>query len=192
MKRLIILIIGGALCFCGCKNAPKSSILTEDEYRKSLQESGLIAVPADFMPTMELTDEIRESSLEDLIIHNRGKYSKNEEKRREKYIQEQVDMARQRALMEGRRFTKKEEQAIRELEALLERPISPSEMALNASVTIKHVPQNSNIAKVFYMENKEMFIFYNMDYYNRVKDKQRFSSREEREKAAQEKWKEYN
>ena len=192
MKRLIILIILVVLCLCGCKNAPKSNIFTEDEYRKMLQESGKIAVPATFMPTLELTDEIRESSLEDLIIQNKGKYSAFEEKRREEYINERIKNARQRAFSEGRKFTKQDEKIIRELEAKFERPMSPIEMSLYSGVTLKHLPQTSNIAKIFYMEQKESFIIYNTDFYYSVMRKHESSQQEDREKAAQDKWKEYD
>lgn len=181
MKRLIILIIGGVLCLCGCKNAPKSNTFTEDEYRKMLQESGKIAVPATFMPTLELTDEIRESSLEDLIIQNKGKYSAFEEKRREEYINERIKNARQRAFSEGRKFTKQDEKIIREHEAKFERPMSPIEMSLYSGVTLKHLPQTSNIAKIFYMEQKESFIIYNTDFYYSVMRKHESSQQEDRE-----------
>ena len=191
MKRIIPIMLG-VLCLCECKNAPQSNSFTENEYRQMLQESGMIAIPATFIPTLDLTDEIRESSLEDLIIQNKGKYSAFEEKKREVYINKRVEDERQRAFSEGREFTEQDEKLIRIVEANSERPISPLEMAMYSDVTLKHLPQTSNIAKIFYMDKKESFILFNQDFYCRVMRKQLSSQQEDREKAAQEKWKEYD
>ena len=193
MKNITTILFSLFICLCGCNNNPKkSNVISEDEYQKMLQESGTIAVPATFMPTLELTDEIRESSLEDLIIQNKGKYSAIEEEKREEYINKIIKESRQQAILEGRKFTKEDEAFIREFEAKFERPMSPIEMSLYSGVTLKHLPQTSNIAKVFYMEKKESFIVYNKDFYYRVIRKQQSSHQEEREKAAQERWKEYD
>ena len=49
--------------------------MTEAEYQAS-RPSGTIDIPTTFEPTLELTDEIKNTSLADLIKQRKGKPSK--------------------------------------------------------------------------------------------------------------------
>ena len=55
------------------------------EYRNSTYES-MIAIETTFNPTLEITEDIANTTLEDLIKQNKGKYSKEELLQKEQNI----------------------------------------------------------------------------------------------------------
>jgi hypothetical protein len=165
--------------------------MTEEEFQ-SYRPSDMIAVDTRFMPSLELTDEITNASLEDLIIEKRGNYRKYDQEKRDKWIQEEIEQAKARYLAEGRRFTKADEKSIISLLDFEEAPLSQTEYALIVGSTeLKFVPVSSNLAKVYYLEDKGGFIRNNQKYYYSVLLSSRLSKESEKEQEDQKEWDKY-
>ena len=165
--------------------------MTEEEFQSS-RPSDMIAVDTRFMPSLELSDEITNASLEDLIIEKRGNYRKYDQERRDEWIKKEIEQAKARYLAEGRRFTKADEKSIISLLDFEEAPLSQTEYALIVGSTeLKFVPVSSNLAKVYYLEDKGGFIRNNQKYYYSVLLSSRLSEESEKKQEAQKEWDKY-
>lgn len=172
MKNVLFLILT-TLFVWGCKNNPSSSRteLNEEEfqqYNEQRNEDGMIAIETTFEPTLELTDEIRNSTLEDLIRQGKGKLSKADQAKQDAFIKE-----RDHYLKESRKEMKNKgwtDQQIRESEwvAMLRYKKTKSQLEIAREYKLKYVPATSNLAKVYYLENMGKFIEHNEAYYNSI------------------------
>lgn len=116
------------------RKSKKSSFLTSEEW-ESQRPKDQIAIDVKFNPTMELTDEIRNTTLEDLIIKDYIRFYELDPIQR--YIQMQQMYERYR---ESRRYV------------------------MEVHLTYKSI--NSNIAKIYFLQDLEGFREYNSSYYN--------------------------
>lgn len=74
---------------CGNNQRSTNSSMNEEEFQKYdsvKHEEGMIAIETTFEPTLELTDEIKNATLEDLIIQGKGKLSKADQERQDAYM----------------------------------------------------------------------------------------------------------
>lgn len=147
--------------------------MTEVDYQDS-RPSDTIDIPTTFRPTMELTDEIRNTSLADLIKQHKGKPSINDQ---DLFNSQLVRLATSE---EDRKYF--EDAAIHYV---------LSRRANWGDIHIKHVSTSSNLAKVFYLQDLCTFVEFNEEYYSNIRNKQSEEQEAEREKNAQENWDKY-
>lgn len=165
MKNIVYLILT-TLFVWGCKNNPSSSRteMNEEEfqqYNEQRNEEGMIAIETTFEPTLELTDEIRNSTLEDLIRQGRGKLSKADQARQEAYKKELRKKMKEDGLsdeqIKSNRFSNLE----------FSKPYVSSTDVIR-EYKLKYVPATSNLAKVYYLEDMGRFIEHNEAFYNEI------------------------
>lgn len=148
------------------------------EYRNSTYES-MIAIETTFNPTLEITEDIANTTLEDLIKQNKGKYSKEELLQKEQNIKRIM----------------KEEGVSREFAEFImsHRPQikSPTDISLGAEVNLKFVPSTSALAKVYYLEDMEGFIRNNQEFYNNTINEINEEKQNKIEEEAQRNWNKY-
>ena len=184
-KELIILMLSFGVVGCINQQSQPKAELSEDEFQKINKEknkAGMIAIETTFEPTLELTGEIRNSTLEELIRQGKGKISK--------YDQMILDMKMKKVikLYKDKGYTKKQ---IKELEKLgiLEMDADFKELwEYGREYKLKYVPATSNLAKVYYLEDMGRFIEHNQDYYNEVISKIQNDSQQNQE---QKNWDKY-
>ena len=79
MKKLYLLLVISTIAVgCGNNQRSTSSSMNEEEFQEydsKKHEEGMIAIETTFEPTLELTDEIKNATLEELIIQGKGKLS---------------------------------------------------------------------------------------------------------------------
>jgi hypothetical protein len=165
-----------AVIFVGCSNNQGriSHEMTEEEYQDS-KPKDKIAIETTFEPTLELTDEIRNSTLEELIRKEKGKLSSYDQARleswnreREKYIKEKrVEIANE---LREKGYSEAEiKESLNSPFAYLGfKPLTYSESDILYDYKLKYVPISSNLAKVYYLENMGDFIRHNTEYYNEI------------------------
>ena len=147
---------------CGCGNNPKTSRteMNEEEfqqYNEQRNEDGMIAIETTFEPTLELTDEIKNSTLEDLIRQGKGKLSKVDQEELDNYL------LNWRKEMKKMGLTDQQIKNSEWMARLEKRPKSQLEIARDYK--LKFVPATSNLAKVYYLEDMGRFIEHNETYY---------------------------
>ena len=162
MKNVLYLILT-TLFVWGCKNNPSSSRteLNEEEFQQHNEqrnEDGMIAIETTFEPTLELTDEIKNSTLEDLIRQGKGKLSKADQAKQDAYRKEM------------RKKMKKEGLSEEQINSSPYSNLVPSHKYKSSTdnareYKLKYVPATSNLAKVYYLEDMGRFIEHNEAYY---------------------------
>ena len=178
MKKSYILIALGILaCLCVIgyidygdtiqegltnKKSKQSSLETSEEW-ESQRSKDQIASEVRFNPTMELTDEIINATLEELIIK---------------------DVSTQDELSEYRQLFKESRETTSEYRDRLR--YSPSEIHL------KYVSVNSNIAKIYFLQNPKGFCEHNSAYYNQCVEKVRHRIELEERMQNMKKWSNYD
>lgn len=155
MKTNLILILF-VLLIAGCNNHPNtvSKAMTEQEWHESKQPN-MILVEITFRPTLKLTDEIKNTSLESLIKQGKGQYNKKDK------ILIDKEVVR---LMKEEGLSKEFAQKCAEINAY--RILTPK--VEQQEVKFKYVPTSSNLAKAYYLEDKYSFIKNNFEFYNKV------------------------
>lgn len=162
------------LISCTQNQNPATKSMNAEDYQesRSLDE---IAIETTFEPTLDLTDEINNSSLEDLIKEEKGKLSpydqarKNDwEKKRKKYIEEERIKIANKLRNDGRSKREITEALKSPMIGLGFPPLIYSESDILYDFKIKYVPVTSNLAKVYYLENMGDFIRHNKKYYESV------------------------
>lgn len=184
MKRILFIISAIVLVSCNSNNqSSNSGIMTEAEYQAS-RPSGTIDIPTTFEPTLELTDEIKNTSLADLIKQRKGKPSKADQALVDRKLEERgIDINK----MDSLRFP-----IVIEWDAVVYRVAYLTEAAkFYDDVHIKHISASSNLAKVFYLQDLCTFISLNTDYYIKNLWEESEEQKEEREKNAQKNWDKY-
>lgn len=125
-----------------------------------------------FEPTLELTDEIKNTSLEALIREEKGQFTQNELKHNQRIYNDIYNRAdeRTRELLEDLSPRKANDmQLILFLGSITPDEILAKDMA-NKMSEFKSVPVSSNLAKVYYLQDMGEFIRNNEDYYNRIQN----------------------
>ena len=180
MKKSIII----TTCIClaiGCANNQRESTeMTEDQfqqYSKQKNEEGMIAIETTFVPTLKLTNEIKNTSLEDLIRQKKGKLSKFDQTRQKEYIEKMKQEGYSEEIIELLNGL-----GIDENYKSLYDPID------HAQVNLKFVPVTSNLAKVYYLEDMGSFIERNKDYYKAIINKMQEENQKNQE---QKNWDKY-
>lgn len=175
---LIALVILACLCVIGYidygdtiqdgltnKKSKNSSFLTSEEW-ESQRPKDQIAIDVNFNPTMELTDEIRNATLEDLIIKDYIRFYELDE------IQQLKEMLKQdRLTIEERLYLKR--------------------LTLS-DVSLKFVSVNSNIAKIYFLQAPESFREHNSSYYNQCVEKVRQRLELEKKMQNMKNWSKYD
>ena len=152
--------------------------MTEAEYQAS-RPSGTIDIPTTFEPTLELTDEIKNTSLADLIKQRKGKPSKADQALVDRKLE-------QRGIDINKIFP------IEWWDAVIYRVAYETEaIKFFDDVHIKHISTSSNLAKIFYLQDLCTFISLNTDYYIKNLWEESEEQKEEREKNAQKNWDKY-
>ena len=169
----ILVVIFFISCLAN-QNRP-TNILAEEEYQEN-KPIDRIAIETTFEPTLDLTDEIRNTSLEDLIKQEKGMLSssdqlrqKNYERRREKLLKEEKVRVANKYREEG--YSEQEIKGILNspyFGMALMPPLSYSESDILYDYKLKYVPITSNLAKVYYLENMGDFIRHNSEYYDEI------------------------
>ena len=189
-KELIILMLSFGVVGCINQQSQPKAELSEDEFQKINKEKnevGMIAIETTFEPTLELTDEIRNSTLEELIMQGKGKLSK--------YDQMQVDeqnKIEKREIEAEKRQLKSQGYTKREIDEIINRPrfrTKPKPTYEYArEYKLRYVSKTSNLAKVYYLEDMGRFIEHNQDYYNELISKIQNDSQQNQE---QKNWDKY-
>lgn len=157
----------------GCDDVKKhtnhSSVMTTEEYNSFKKENtnDKIAVISTFTPTLEITDYINNTSLEDIILHDIRK--KNSSANYNKEVQHKA------------------------FESMLDYSFLPQNRngLINATSEYVYVPVKFNLAKVFYLEDFYTFIKINSDYYQSIESKYYNEQNKKREQERQESWDKY-
>jgi hypothetical protein len=169
MKKVYLLLIISTMAVgCGNNQRSTNSSMNEEEFQKYdsvKHEEGMIAIETTFEPTLELTDEIKNATLEDLIIQGKGKLSKADQERQDAYMKKFREDMRKEGLSDSQ--IKNSEWI--GLVASYRQPQSSIESARDYE--LKYVPATSNLAKVYYLEDMGKFIEHNKDYYNAIANK---------------------
>ena len=174
--RTIVYLLMGAFFLLGCKNNQSSSKteMNEEEFQEFNQaknQDGMIAIETTFEPTLELTDEIKNSTLEELIRQGKGKLSEADQQEHDIFIKERDNYLKKwRKEMRNKGWT---DQQIRESEwvAMLGYKKTKSQLEIAREYKLKYVPTTSNLAKVYYLEDMGRFIEHNEAYYNSIMSK---------------------
>ena len=174
--RTIVYLLMGVFFLLGCKNNQSSSKteMNEEEFQEFNQaknQDGMIAIETTFEPTLELTDEIKNSTLEELIRQGKGKLSKADQQEHDVFIKERDNYLKKwRKEMRNKGWT---DQQIRESEwvAMLGYKKPKSQLEIAREYKLKYVPTTSNLAKVYYLEDMGRFIEHNEAYYNSIMSK---------------------
>ena len=183
MKTIVFMLMG-TLIFLGCKKNQSSSRteMNEEEFHEFNEvknQDGMIAIETTFEPTLELTDEIKKSTLEELIRQGKGKLSKADQAKQDAYRKEMREKMKKDGLSDE--FIN----YAGELEFAF-RPKSQLEIA--REYKLKYVPVTSNLAKVYYLEDMGRFIEHNETYYKSIMIKMQEESHDQQE---QKNWDKY-
>lgn len=178
MKYLIFFL--GVISSVSCNNkngcSYTNATMTEEEWQNTKPQD-VIAVETTFEPTLELTDEILNTSLEDLIKQQKGKYCPKEQIQINNEIQRLIK--EEGVSMEFARFIVEQE--------IQHRPHS----LYHINPPVKHIPKTSGLAKVYYLEDMGAFIRNNSDFYNKVLKDIYIENEKQREKEILDKWDKY-
>lgn len=172
MKNFVISTFA-IIAFFGCTTNQRESTseMSEDnfqEYNNKKNNDGLIAIETSFEPTLDLTDEIRNSTLEELIKQGKGKLSRYDQMRADeekRMIQQEIDEEKKELRRKG--YSEKE------INEMVHRPRLPKfrpkpTYEYTGEYKLKYVPKTSNLAKVYYLEDMGRFIEHNQEFYNEV------------------------
>ena len=156
------------------KQKEATRFVNEEEYQET-KPLDKIAIETTFEPTLELTDEIRNASLEDLIKQEKGKLSPSDQARKKEWERKtkiKIEKRKAEMAIQFRNEGYTEEEIERMLKNpfanLVQDPLTYSESDILYDYTLKYVPISSNLAKVYYLENMGDFIRHNSEYYNKV------------------------
>ncbi len=165
MKRVpSLLLLIAFVSSCGNNQNNTRAEMNEKEFQEfneAKSQEGMIAIETTFEPTLELTDEIKNSTLEELIRQGKGKFSKDDQAKCEAYMSEN------KRKMKGEGISDEFIEFISQLETCYE-PVSPSDVDANRGYTLKYVPKTTNLAKVYYLEDMKKFIKHNRIFYNNI------------------------
>lgn len=178
MKYLIFFFGVISLVSCNNKNSHNytNTTMTEEEWQNSKPQD-VIAIETTFEPTLELTDEILNTSLEDLIKQKKGKYCPKE--------QIQIDN-------EIQRLIKEKGVSMSYARFIAEQDFQHHPHSLYyIEPPAKHIPKTSALAKVYYLEDMGAFIRNNSDFYNKVLKEIDIETEKQREKEILDKWDKY-
>lgn len=164
---------------------PNTHVDVVNEYIKDNHQDN-IAVVLTFKPTHEITDYIKNTSLEDIIIQDqKNKAYKLSRIKHDSNIQDINELSDEaREILEERLY-------VIELKCA---PVYTSDFDMGFDNSLDDymlVPINSSLAKVFYLEDFYEFVKYNIDYYESVMTKFYEEQDEKRELDRQESWKKY-
>jgi len=164
MKRVpSLLLLITFVSSCGNNQNNIREEMNEEEFQEfneAKSQESMIAIETTFEPTLELTDEIKNSTLEELIRQGKGKLSKADQAKQDAYRKEMREKMKKDGLSDE--FIN----YAGELEFAF-RPKSQLEIA--REYKLKYVPVTSNLAKVYYLEDMGRFIEHNETYYNMIK-----------------------
>lgn len=184
MKKVYLLLVISTIAMsCGLNQRSMNSSMDEEEfqeYNKQKNDEGQIAIETTFEPTLELTDEIRNSTLEDLIKQGKGKLSRYDQQR-----QKTADENERRKL-KSQGYSKKQIEEMMKLPRIRTERKSACDFA--REYKLKYVPKTSNLAKVYYLEDMGMFIEHNHDFYYNIISKLQEESQKQLE---QKNWDKY-
>ena len=178
MKYLIFFFGVISLVSCNNKNSHNytNTTMTEEEWQNSKPQD-MIAIETTFEPTLELTDEILNTSLEDLIKQKKGKYCPKE--------QIQIDN-------EIQRLIKEKGVSMSYARFIAEQDFQHHPHSLYyIEPPVEHIPKTSALAKVYYLEDMGAFIRNNSDFYNKVLKEIDIETEKQREKEILDKWDKY-
>ena len=180
MKRVpSLLLLIAFVSSCGNNQNNTRAEMNEKEFQEfneAKSQEGMIAIETTFEPTLELTDEIKNSTLEELIRQGKGKFSKDDQAKCEAYMSEN------KRKMKGEGISDEFIEFISQLETCYG-PVSPSDVDANRGYTLKYVPKTTNLAKVYYLEDMRKFIKHNWIFYNNIIEKmQEDSQRQDEQK----------
>ena len=180
MKRVpSLLLLIAFVSSCGNNQNNTRAEMNEKEFQEfneAKSQEGMIAIETTFEPTLELTDEIKNSTLEELIRQGKGKFSKDDQAKCEAYMNEN------KRKMKGEGISDEFIEFISQLETCYG-PVSPSDVDANRGYTLKYVPKTTNLAKVYYLEDMRKFIKHNWIFYNNIIEKmQEDSQRQDEQK----------
>lgn len=182
MKPILYLICAAFLISCNSNNnttlEQNQGGMTEDQYQAS-RPSNTIDIPTTFKPTIELTDEIRNTSLEDLVRQGKGKLKPIDEEMVKKILIEKY---------QGRGLSA---EFINYMRQFAINDVVQKYRAMPCKVNLERVSVSSNLAKVLYLEDLVTFILYNQDYYFDITQKMRDEAQEAQEAENQKNWDKY-
>ena len=182
LLTILLLIVA---CSCSNNNASKEDtqnqeVMNEEQYQEYLEDNGLIAIPYSFEPTIKLTKKIKDTSLEQLIIDNAGQYSKEDQKK----IKEKI---KELCIKWG--IEPDSSNSLLEIEAVSE--IESESLYDIPESRFHHVKATSNLAKVFYLEDKGKFQKYNQQYISNIENKKNKKEEEDFDEKRRKQWAEY-
>lgn len=185
MKIKIYLLLT-ILFVMGCKNnqsTPKAETNEEEfqEFDETMNQDGMIAIETTFEPTLELTDEIKNTTLEDLIKQGKGHLSKSDQAKQDAYLKER------RKKMESEDISNKQTKES-DLANIVPSRQYVSSTDIIREYKLKYVPATSNLAKVYYLEDMGRFIEHNENFYNEIISKIQEESEQSQE---QKNWDKY-
>lgn len=215
MKIYILLLIA-VFTFVGCINKKERNIQSFEEFIENTTiPDEMIRIDTSFKPTIELTSEIIELSLDELIIkkyyENKNKY---ENKKSELAIVKfEIDLlVRQGNLthldfLNSNEFEKKIRAVSEILASYLDEGLIDKEMLesirremeyslrptfMNLEIEITTINKNTNVAKAYFLQDFKSFIKYNSKYYNKIIGNERQKEGKKKERERRENWEKYN
>ena len=175
MKYLPYIVVL-AICI-GCKNRISN---TENEVSSicdsisACQQEEQIKINVLFQPTFNLTDDIKRTSLEELIRQDRGNFSPYEQKTNQKIYKELYNRSDDELRAILVKLSPKKATHMRLIRSLYGTKTSAAETWANETIEknseYKYVPASSNLAKIYYLQDMGEFIRNNEDYFQRIQD----------------------
>lgn len=173
-KQYLCLIFSLILISCDFNSNQNGSNLSESvdgDYNSLTQ----IAIDTNFEPTLELTDEIKNTSLKDLIKQEKGNYSTYDQWRIKEHRRKNKELLKQKKIKQTKEL-REQGYTEKEIKNIIDNPffnlglpeLSFTENDILHDYELKYVPESSNLAKVYYLENMGDFIRHNSSYYEKI------------------------
>ena len=177
-KNLYLLSI---LMFISCVESKVDNEIVSSEVKEEKStttkndepEEEQIKVDVAFKPTMVLTDEIKNTTLKDLILKEKGKFSSEEQKDNNRIYQEALIKAQKNPEMKK---ILKDLSPNKYTEMTIIRRFAPKKPMSQRWYETKgreherceSVPESSNLAKVYYLQDMGEFVRHNEDYFEKI------------------------
>ena len=211
MHYFFILLV--AFSFTSCVIEKKSKIYSSvDEWRESTIDSdSMIVIDKSFNPTLELTKEIKDSSLEELII--KRYYEKKNiipsllemevsglvfEKILDyidffnygDFVKKIQNLSVIYDISEYALEELKDKELVEEIMRKNRRFLKPS--ILKDEIKLTSISKKTNVAKAYFLQDPESFIEYNSRYYEGIINKEKQNEKNKKELEQMKKWRDYN
>ena len=211
--KIYTLLLLAILTFASCINDKKRNIYSSVEEWKenTINSDEMIVIDKSFKPTIELSNEIIESSLEELIIK---KYYENNNLESRSPIESIIELLVLRKeltyedflFLDSKELAKKirilyevpkpfledffkDKESVEKIRRKMQKELGPK---LMNEVQLTTINKNTNVAKAYFLQDFDSFIEYNSKYYNEIINKEKQKEHNKKEQERIESWEKYN